>query len=171
MKRVLGLLILVGLMAGTSPVFASSWSSYFANAAEGFYMGITSDAGIDAAPGQMTFDLDGDTTPWLHVHKDAGSSVTIDSLWWAPSAGDDFYDTGLLYVRGTADVWLQIYDWEDKQEAGLWQVDARAFSGDTMRSSIGSVMFRVAPEPVSAGLFLLGGLGLLGGRAVRRKRA
>ena len=171
MKRVLGMLVLASLMITASSAFAADWSSYFDNAAEGFYMGITTAENVAAVPGQVTIDINSDVIPWLHIHKDADSQVNFHSLWWKPTSSKPMFDgyfTDFDNDNGSQDVWIELSDWNNRKEVGLWKVQGYAYDGETTWDMVN---FKVAPEPVSAGLFLLGGLGLLGGRAVRRRKA
>jgi len=176
MKRVLGLFVVVGLLCGVSSAFAGeTWKSYD-EVGEGFYIGITKADKKDCRDylnGGSTYQLtiSDSETPFLHIHKDANSSVTFDSFWWAPEAGG-FFQTGYL-PSDKNDVWLTLSDWNAVKESGLWYVGGGAVTSATPGMSQGMVAFssHVAPEPVSSTLFLLGGLGLLGGRVVRRKKA
>jgi len=114
-------------------------------------------------------------TPWLYVHAPQSFSHVSASWWESPSNEYFFSATG----PGSAkDVWISLNQgqdalgnnvtWADVQESGLWSVNAVAYY-TTGGIENDSTSFTVTPEPVSAALFLIGGISLAAARRRKQK--
>jgi hypothetical protein len=161
-------------LAGVQAFAADDWSSVIDGSS--YSMRIVramGDRGINY-PDQMVLDVG--ETPYLYFKESGGHYYKVNG-YWKNNIDADF--SNLLEQKQTTifsnEAWLKLIDWETKGDyAGLWDVrcdmEVSMYPGGwKMFQPIGTVYFRVAPEPVSACLFLLGGLGLVGGRMIRRK--
>lgn len=112
-----------------------------------------------------------DETPWLCVELPRG--ITNMFIQWYEAQNDkDFYlrQSG---PRNAGPMWMALIDaypdksaWEDVKKVGAWNVGMTAiYSGPTFIS--GKTSFTVTPEPISATLFLIGGVSLA---VIKRKR-
>jgi len=165
--------------AAAVPAFASDEPVYSYVDGNGFFMRIVDGYGERTGDDLMVFSPDEASKPWLYV---SASNPLSFPIWLKKITGTwesvdvENLDGGLKseWTFGQ-EAWLKLEGWDQAQDvSGLYEVDATVdYVGlcGWPKDKSGSVYFRVAPEPVSAGLFLLGGLGLLGGRAIRRKKA
>jgi hypothetical protein len=113
-----------------------------------------------------------------------GSASKVDySTWWSPDPDADTIRGDSASGKGT-DVWLTSGNWftgaigKDNNKVfgdgatGIWQVDGESNTkiGNKRVKEMGSVYFHVAPEPISAILFLLGGAGLVTRKLVSNRK-
>jgi len=164
--------LIMGFFAITvAQAFAAdeAYSSFF-NDGSGFSIRIVDAMGKRTGDDLMVFSPDDATrSPWLYVTQTGEQKKKFDGFWGLEGS-TDYLKLSSVVTNGD-EAWLELKNWDrNGNTAGIWGVTGRSVRG---RGDLpeGRVFFRVAPEPVSAGLFLLGGLGLLGGRAFRRKRA
>jgi hypothetical protein len=164
--------LVLGIFAVTaSSVFAAdeAYSSFYDDG-NGFSIRVVDDMGKRTGDDLMVFTPgDSDRNPWLYVTQTGDKKKKFDGFWGLDGSTEYFKLSNV--VTNGEEAWLELKNWDKKGgSAGVWGVTGRSVRG---RGDLpeGRVFFRVAPEPVSAGLFLLGGLGLFGGRAFRRKRA
>lgn len=73
--------------------------------------------------------------------------------------------------------WRGLSNWADVRQAGDWFVTTEfGYTGSSFTGFAGSMMtvnpaVTVTPEPLSAALFLIGGLAMAAGRTLKRKQA
>lgn len=88
-------------------------------------------------------------TKMFSINTNGGSDKTKDTYWLSPSA-DQLQGTGL--------------SWNDlKTYYGAWHINASyewKFAGNTVTGTANNIPFTMTPEPVSAALFLIGGVAL-----------
>lgn len=104
--------------------------------------------------------------PYLYLHVPGNDwSETVVASWWTNPYGEKFFES-----KGPKDKddFFMTLNWDDVgKTAGDWTVTGLFFADDGS-SRKGTTGFTFAPEPVSAGLFLLGGGALA---LIRRKKA
>lgn len=133
-----------------------------------------------------TTEFQWDQKPWLHVSVSETDFIGnwLLSYWNHQATPSSTYLDNFLYpfsdfVKvGTSDLYLSfdLDQWEAIRKLGDWDISSavilssrgpnystklQAYSGDTF--------FKVVPEPISAGLFLLGGGALALVKRARRK--
>lgn len=137
---------------------------------------------------EVTGDFAWDTKPWVYIQlKDTtlssvGSSLTASKWTWDdPASKRDPSYLQMEYSQRDNNLWISFSDsqWNSIKKAGFWDVDAASlFHPEGSRNLIllqGSTGFRVAgpittPEPVSAALFLIGGVALSTRRFFKKKK-
>jgi hypothetical protein len=182
---ILGMLFL-GAMAVSAPAFATNVvvdpnlalaESYGDN---GFFMQMTNSNGGT----NTVYDFGRNELPYLHLHMPGSANQVDYSTWWSPVPDADPIK-GDSANSTSNDVWLTSGNWftgaigQDNNKVfgdgatGIWGVDGESntkIAGNNVKE-MGSVSFRVAPEPISAVLFLLGGAGLVTRKLTIRKKA
>jgi hypothetical protein len=100
-------------------------------------------------------------TPYLYV-KLRGGADNLATYWW--TIGD--WPNNIQVVQGHSDdeFYVNIANWHTPgiKKSGKWQVYTAGFYNDGSMYQESSAFFTVTPEPVSAALFLLGGVALAG---------
>ncbi len=132
----------------------------FAN--DSFDMFITdSNGGLTNLTGHVFQEAE---SPWLYIHSPY-AGLQVEASWWNDMVGHSYFVSS--NIGTTQNVWLAP-DWSTTPKTeGEWTVYGTYF-GSNGQEQVGTAKFSFAPEPVSASLFLLGGLGLA---VARRKRA
>ena len=105
-----------------------------------------------------------DETPFLHLHLPSNALNFTTSFWNAPSSASYFTSHG---PSTDQDVWFSLVNWNTIREKGLWNVNAGVLFAQGGSAS-DQTSFTVTPEPMSAALFVVGGLTLA--LASRRKK-
>lgn len=102
--------------------------------------------------------------PWLYV-KLSENAKHLTSTWWnAPNGGS--FDASIGNSSATTH-WLSLSNWASVKTIGTWTAYGNAFYNTGVISNA-STNFSVTPEPISSGLFLLGGATLA--LRIHRKR-
>jgi len=171
MKGFKAIVLVLGVMTVTAaPAFAvqPDYKSFYDDGS-GFSLRIVDSMEKKTGDYLMVFDPnDASRTPYLYITMTGDQWNLFDGFWGPEGSAVNLFTSNEL--NNTNEAWLQLTDWNTKGNTeGIWSVDGRVMAEDLFKEK--RIHFKVAPEPVSAGLFLLGGLGLLGGRAIRRKRA
>ena len=185
---ILGMLFL-GVMAVSAPAFATNVvdpnaaAKFVSSDGSGFYMEMTKSNVGDAA-WVTNYEFGRNESPYLHLHMPGSASKVDYSTWWSPVPDADPIK-GDSANSTSNDVWLTSGNWftgaigQDNNKVfgdgatGIWGVDGESntkIAGNNVKE-MGSVSFRVAPEPISAVLFLLGGAGLVTRKLTIRKKA
>ncbi len=105
-----------------------------------------------------------DETPYIHLHLPGVGLNFAGSFWNSPTNLNHFASHG---PSTDQDIWFSLTNWNTVREQGNWGVIANFFSSQGLSGS-DQTSFTVTPEPLSAALFVVGGLTLAA--ATRRKK-
>jgi len=139
--------------------------------------------GSPPAPPVDTFGWN--ETPWLFTHVPKGVTF-VSASWWQDPGTQYSFDGSAYYFEDQNPagltgqfIWISLdqtsggLDWIDIRQGGTWTADVETNNiyGFTFGEEQRSTNFTVTPEPVSAALFLIGGISLAAARRRRQKLA
>jgi len=109
-----------------------------------------------------------DPSPFLYMRLPANGQVFTGSFWRDPDA--TIFYTSTTGSTPDRDRWVNLTNWATVKKVGEWEVNSNYFytSGTT---GFGTANFTVTPEPMSALLFLTGGVALAAGLRGRKNIA
>ena len=150
---------------------------------------VTGDNSTTTQPGSpLSTYLYPTDAPWIHFVLPAAptatdwSTIYMDWKWFNPvtSSFESQYPVSQDRESGIVASWYSPLDWTSIQKPGEWKVDATfkwwqddagTIVDQTGSGSVGFLMSSqtVTPEPISAALFLIGGLALSTRKLFRKK--
>jgi hypothetical protein len=156
-KGFVAFLFAVGVLMSGANAFAVTAPSYgFYGDPNSFYMYTSDSIGGKVKP---TFTLD--QQPWLYINMPGNGSKAYSASWFNTNSGfSSVHDVDFTSAGGE---WLTISNWNNlskEQKLGLWNVNGSYAMSKTNKDGGELFLNVVAPEPISALLFLLGGAGL-----------